>query len=249
MRPAFLTVFIVAAAFVLQQSVRVGVAQESGSGVAAGVASGATTTGNLGAMGGALSLGLTGGRRPFYRLQHSDTIELSFPFVPEFNQVLTIQPDGFIALKGAAAVAAAGKTLDELRTQIDLAYSNILRDPEVAITLKDFDRPYFIVSGEVTRPGKYELRSNTSVIEAVAIAGGFTSQARHSEVVLFRSQSDEPVAARTLDIKKLLKNRTLAEDLSLHPGDMVFVPQNAISKVRRYLPLPTTGVYVNPTPF
>jgi protein involved in polysaccharide export with SLBB domain len=84
------------------------------------------------------------------------------------------------------------------------------------------------------------------VIEAVAIAGGFTSQARHSEVVLFRALAGEEVKARTLDVKRLLKTKDLAEDLQLRPGDMVFVPQSTISKVRKYLPLPTTGVYVNP---
>jgi polysaccharide export outer membrane protein len=200
-------------------------------------------------MGGALSLGLTGGRRPFYRLQYSDTVEVNFPFAPEFNQTLAVQPDGFVALRGTSAVFASGKTLAELQEQIDLAYSEILRNPEVTVTLKEFDKPYFIVSGEVIRPGKYELRSNTTVIEAVAIAGGFTGQARHSEVVLFRPQADDKAEARTLDIKKLLKTRELSEDLRLRAGDIIFVPQSTISKVRKYLPLPTTGVYLNPTPF
>ena len=249
MRSAFLTALITAAIFCLQQTVVVGVAQVSGSGDSAGVVSRATTTGNLGATGGALSLGLTGGRRPFYRLQYSDTVELTFPFVPELNQSLTVQPDGYIALKGANSIPAEGKTLAGLQQQINEAYSQILHDPEVTVTLKEFDKPYFIVSGEVKRPGKYELRSETTVIEAVAIAGGFTSEARHSEVVLFRPERDNEVEARTLDIKKLLKTRALSEDLRLHPGDMIFVPQNTISKVLKYLPLPTTGVYINPTQF
>ena len=249
MRSALLTAFIAAAAFLSQQAIEVAAAQEGGLDASAGVASGATATGNLGEMGGALSLGLTGGRRPFYRLQYSDTVEVNFPFAPEFNQTLAVQPDGFVALRGTSAVFASGKTLAELQEQIDVAYSEILRNPEVTVTLKEFDKPYFIVSGEVIRPGKYELRSNTTVIEAVAIAGGFTGQARHSEVVLFRPQPDDKAEARTLDIKKLLKTRELSEDLRLRAGDIIFVPQSTISKVRKYLPLPTTGVYLNPTPF
>src|SRR5262249_14156891 len=156
-------------------------AQESVPDALNGAVAGAGATGNLGAMDGALSLGLTGRRCPFDRLQTSDTVEVNFPFAPEFNQSITIQPDGFAALKGADSVLAVGKTLAELSDAVDLAYSKILREPQVRVTLKDFDKPYFIVSGEVTRPGKYELRSETKVIEAVAIAGGFTSQARHSE--------------------------------------------------------------------
>lgn len=157
-----------------------------------------------------------------------------------------MQPDGSVALEGAESVLAADKTLAELGLDIDQAYAKTLRDPEVTVTLKEFDKPYFIVSGEVTRPGKYELRSETTVVEAVAIAGGFTGQARHSEVVLFRTIAGDAAEARTLDIKKQLKTKSLAEDLRLRPGDIVFVPQNTISKVRKYLPLPTTGVYVNP---
>jgi protein involved in polysaccharide export with SLBB domain len=68
-------------------------------------------------------------------------------------------------------------------------------------------------------------------------------------VVLFRPQPDDKAEARTLDIKKLLKTRELSEDLRLRAGDIIFVPQSTISKVRKYLPLPTTGVYLNPTPF
>lgn len=236
---------LAAAGLVMQQVIGVATAQESEPDALAGAVSRAGATGNLGAMDGALSLGLTGGRRPLYRLQTSDTVEVNFPFAPEFNQITTVQPDGFVALKGADSVLAANKTLAELGEQINQAYVNVLRDPEVRVTLKDFNKPYFIVSGEVTRPGKYELRSETTVIEAVAIAGGFTSQARHSEVVLFRALAGAS-EARTLDIKRLLKTKSLAEDLRLRPGDMVFVPQNTISKVRKYLPLPTTGVYVNP---
>ena len=246
MRSALLFALLAAAGLVMQQAVGVATAQESVPDVLEGAVLRAGATGNLGAMDGALSLGLTGGRRPFYRLQISDTVEVNFPFTPEFNQTLTVQPDGFAALKGADSVLAVGKTLTELADLINEAYSTTLRQPEVRVTLKDFDKPFFIVSGEVTRPGKYELRSATTVIEAVAIAGGFTGQARHSEVVLFRALAGDATETRTLDIKKLLKTKAIAEDLSLRPGDMVFVPQNTISKVRKYLPLPTTGVYVNP---
>lgn len=246
MRSALLFVLIAAAGLVMQHGVWVAVAQESGSDALVGAVSGAAATGNLGAMDGALSLGLTGGRRPFYRLQRSDTVEVNFPFAPEFNQTLTVQPDGYVALKGAGGVSAAGKTLAELGEQINQAYAKTLREPEATVTLKEFDKPFFIVSGEVTHPGKYELRSETTVVEAVAIAGGFTGQARHSEVVLFRALAGDATEARTLDVKKLLKTKSLTEDLRLRPGDMVFVPQNTISKVRKYLPLPTTGVYVNP---
>ena len=77
------------------------------------------------------------------------------------------------------------------------------------MALKEFERPYFIVGGEVGKPGKYELRSDTTVAEAVQIAGGLTQQAKHSQVVLFRRVNDDLVETRLLNLKKMLKESSL----------------------------------------
>ena len=114
---------------------------------------------------------------------------------------------------------------------------------------KTFEHPYFIVGGEVGHPGKYELHSDTIVAEAVAIAGGFTQQAKHSQVIVFRRVNDDLVETRLLNLKKMLGEKNLREDVHLRPGDLVFVPQNAMSKIERYLTRPTAGMYVSPTQF
>jgi protein involved in polysaccharide export with SLBB domain len=121
-----------------------------------------------------------GDRHPLYRLSKSDTMEVNFTFSPDFNQALTVQPDGFVALRGAGMLYAEGLTTPQMQQAVANAYRGFLRQPEVTVTLKDFDKPYFLASGEVARPGKYELRGDLTVNEAVAIAGGFTQQARHS---------------------------------------------------------------------
>jgi protein involved in polysaccharide export with SLBB domain len=88
-----------------------------------------------------------------------------------------------------------------------------------------------------------------TVAEAVQIAGGLTQQAKHSQVVLFRRVNDELVEARLLNLKKMLKETSLKEDAHLRPGDMVFVPQNTISKIARYFTKPSLSMYVSPTQF
>lgn len=198
---------------------------------------------------GELSPALTGERRPLYRLHKSDVVDLSFTFSSEFNQTLTVQPDGFVTLKDAPETYVEGMTLEELQAAIKKVYADILHDPEVTIALKDFDKPYFIASGEVSRPGKYELRGDTTVTEALAIAGGFNGQAKHSQVVLFRRVSDGLAESRVLNVKHMLHARDLTEDLHLRPGDLLFVPQNTISKVRRYMPVSSLGAYWNPAQF
>lgn len=202
--------------------------------------------------GGADGLGnptLGGEHRPLYRLRPSDVVEVTFTVAPEFNQTLTIQPDGYVSLKDAGLVNAQGLDLQEFREAVEKAYRGYLHDPEAAVMLKDFEHPYFIVGGEVGKPGKYELRSDTTVVEAVQIAGGFTPQSKHSQVVLFRRVNDDLVEARLLDVKRMLGARGLKEDAHLRPGDMVFVPQNTISKIARYLSRPSLSMYVSPTQF
>ena len=184
-----------------------------------------------------------------YRLRKGDTFDVDMVFSPEFNQTLAVQPDGFVTLKGIGSVHVEGKTIPELIETLKSAYAGILRDPVISISLKDFEKPYFIASGEVGRPGKYDLRSSLTVTEGVAIAGGFTEKSKHSQVVLFRPLPTGGYEAKLLDSKKLLASRNLSEDLQLQPGDLVYVPQNRISKIKPFLPTSSIGAYLGPGVF
>jgi polysaccharide biosynthesis/export protein len=190
-----------------------------------------------------------GERHPLYRLTKSDVVDVNFTFSPDYNQSLTVQPDGFVVLKGAGPVLAEGLTLPQLQQKIAGAYRGVLHEPEVTLSLKDFDKPYFLASGEVTKPGKYELRGDVTVNEAIAIAGGFTQQARHSQVVVFRRVSSEVAETHVLDVKRMLYSRDLREDLHLRPGDFIYVPQNRMSKVRKFVPTNSLSWYMNPLQF
>ncbi len=198
---------------------------------------------------GAWSPALTGVRRPLYRLFKSDVVTISFTFSPEFDQTVSVQPDGYVVLKGVKPLPAEGTTVPELQDAITRVYAGFLHDPVVTVELKDFDKPYFIVGGEVNHPAKYELRSDTRVTEAVAIAGGLTARAKHSQIVLFRRVSDDLVESRVLDVKAMLESRNMAEDIHLRPGDFLFVPQNLISKIKQYLPTSSLSMYASPTQF
>ena len=145
-----------------------------------------------GGAGGTGDPAFRGERHPLYRLTKSDVVDASFTFSPDYNQLLTVQPDGFVMLKGGGSVFAEGLTLPELDQAMTDRYSGFLHHPEITLTLKDFDKPYFLASGEVVKPGKYELRGDTTVNEAIAMAGGLTQQALHSQVVVFRRFSRTP---------------------------------------------------------
>jgi len=185
-------------------------------------------------------------RNPRYCLRKGDSFDVDFAFSPEFNQTVVVQPDGYITLRGAGTMRVEGQTVPELTETIKKAYANILHDPVITVALKDFEKPYFVAAGQVAKPGKYDLRSDITLVEAVNIAGGFTEASKHSQVLLFRRVSNEMVEARVFDVKKMLASHNLQEDPHLLPGDMLFVPQNAISKIRHYLPTSSLGMYANP---
>lgn len=184
-----------------------------------------------------------------YQLRKGDAFELEFAFSPEFNQTVTIEPDGYITLKSVGTIKAEGLTIPELTTSVERAYSGILHDPVVTVDLKDFEKPYFLAAGQVSKPGKYDLRSDLTITEGVAIAGGFTEASKHSQVVLFRPGNNGMTEARVVNVKKMMSSRNLTEDIYLRPGDMIFVPQNRISKIQRYLPTSSLGMYGFPSSF
>jgi polysaccharide export outer membrane protein len=181
-----------------------------------------------------------------YKIHSADVLELGFPFTPEFNQTVTVQPDGYITLRGVDGIRVEGQTLPEVTNSLRTAYTKVLHDPVVNVELKDFEKPYFIVGGEVGRPGKFDLRGETSATEAVAIAGGLKDSAKHSQVLLFHRVPDGWMQVKKLDMKKMLKNADLNEDAYLQPGDFLYIPKNAMSKIAKFIPTSSVGLYANP---
>lgn len=180
-----------------------------------------------------------------YRIGTSDVLDIEFPLVPEFNQVVTVQPDGFISLKSVGDLHAAGLSTPELKEAIRTAYKNTLNEPVFTITLKDYQKPYFTAIGKVIKPGKYELRGDTTVTEAIAMAGGFDDAAKHSQVLLFHHATKDRVEIKKLDIKHLLATGNTAEDVVVQPGDMIMVPKSALAKVKPWIPSASMGAYTN----
>lgn len=180
-----------------------------------------------------------------YTVHPSDTIQLTFPLTPEFNQTVIVQPDGYISLLGVGDLLATGQTLPELTQSLHKAYGEILREPVIFVDAKDFEKPYFVVSGQVDKPGKFDWRGDVTVTQAVALAGGFKDSAKHSQVLLFRRVSDGWAEARLINVKQMMNAKNLREDPELQPGDMLYVPKNAISKIKPFIPLPSLGAYVN----
>ena len=185
-------------------------------------------------------------RHPRYELKPSDVFDVSFEYTPEFNQTVTVQPDGYVTMRGVGDVEVGGKTVEQATETIRSSYEKLLNHPQVSVVLKDFQKPYFVADGQVGHPGKFELRDDTTVSQAIAMAGGFLPSAKHSQVVLYRRVSDKWMQGTVIDVKKMEKDHDLSEDAHLQPGDMVFVPKNGISKAMPFLPIPSANVSMIP---
>ena len=185
-------------------------------------------------------------RNPRCQLHSADVLELTFPFTPEFKQTVTVQPDGYISLRGVDSILVQGQTLPQVSDSLRRAYGKILHEPVVDVELKDFQKPYFIVGGEVGHPGKHDLRGETTTTEAVAIAGRLKDSAKYSKLLLFHRAPDGWIQARKLNMKEMLKHANLDEDAYLQPGDFLYLSKNSRPKFSRFIPTSSLGMDTNP---
>jgi polysaccharide export outer membrane protein len=175
-------------------------------------------------------------RHPRYVLQREDVLLISFPLSTELNQTVTIQPDGYVNLQNAGSVYAQGLTAPELAEVIKKAYAGILHDPIVNIDVQDFQKPFFTVSGQVGKPGQYELRSDITVAEAIAVAGGMTMPTAKTQIFLFHRVSKDWMEVKKVNLKDVLNGKNVNEDATVLPGDMIYVPEKFIANFRKYVP-------------
>ena len=182
-------------------------------------------------------------RTPRYRLQTSDVVEIQFKFTPEFTQTVTLQPDGFVPLQIAGEIKLQDLTLEEARVAIVAKYAGILHQPAVTLTLKEFNKPFVIVGGEVTKPGKLDLRGELSLTDAVTMAGGFTPNAKQDQVLLFRRVNPEMVEVKRINVRDILGKGKFAEDIRLLPGDAIYASKSNMAKFDRFMAVSRLGFF------
>jgi polysaccharide export outer membrane protein len=179
-----------------------------------------------------------------YHLQPGDVLDVQFRYSPEFNQTVTVQPDGYISLEITGDLKVAGFTIEETRQAVLRQASKRLADPVAAIVLKEFQRPYFIVAGEVATPNKFEMRERVTALQAIMLAGGMKETAKSSQVVVFRNINSDVAEVKLLNLKNIRRTSDLENDLTLKPGDTVFVPRDKISKIERFMKIASVAAFM-----
>ena len=175
-------------------------------------------------------------QRPRYTLHPGDTVDLDLRFTPEYNQTLTVQPDGFINVNLIGEVKVGGLTLDEAHDPLVQKLSVPLNKPELNLVLKDFQHPYVVVGGDVVQPGQIELRQDMTAMQAVLLAGGFKANgSRFTHRCLSPHRFWNMGEVKILNLHKIENSKDLEHDMALQAGDMILVPQNRLATFSRYM--------------
>src|ERR1700730_10255891 len=157
--------------------------------------------------------------RQRYALRAGDILDLQYPYTPELNQTVTVLPDGYISLNLLGDVRVSDLTVEQAHDAIIAKGKERLNDPELNLSLKEFQPPYVVVAGQVAKPGTMNLRENTTAMQAILLSGGFSESAQTGQVLLFRKINGDTAEIRVLNLRKFRKTADLERDVQLQPGD------------------------------
>jgi polysaccharide biosynthesis/export protein len=187
-----------------------------------------------------------------YHLHTGDVLGLTYRYSPEYDATATVQPDGYADFPMLGELKLSGLTVDQARESILAEANKRLNDPEISVILKEFEKPYYIVGGEVGTPGRYEIRGPLTALRAVEIAGGIRETGKANQVLLIHPISETDATTRLINLKKIMNKGDISEDAPIQPGDIVIVPKTKLAKIEPYVKLANPGsygLYVNPTSF
>ena len=160
--------------------------------------------------------------QPEYRLGPEDVISVFVWKEPELTTTVVVRPDGKISLPLTNELEASGKTAVELQRQITEGLGRFINDPVVNVIVKQVNSLKISVLGEVRKPDVYRIQRQVSVLEAIAMAGGFTDFAKRNKVLLIRNTSAGPQRFR-IDVRQLIESDTGGQPYLLFPQDTIYV--------------------------
>jgi polysaccharide biosynthesis/export protein len=171
-----------------------------------------------------------------YVIAAGDVLDVKFIYNPEFNELaLPVRPDGRISLQLAPDVKAAGLTPTQLRELLSNSYASELKRPDAAVIVRSFASKKVFVDGEVAGPRFVDLIMPTTVMRAIAQAGGLRETARLSSVIVIRPDFQGKPVGTMIDLRKVIDGTDFTQDMYLMPYDIVYVPKSNIARVDKWV--------------
>jgi len=168
-----------------------------------------------------------------YIIGPEDVLDITVWKNADLSKTVQVRPDGRISLPLIGDVDTAGKTAAQLAETIVEKLKEYKENPQVSIVVKEVNSYAIYVLGEVMKPGKYPLKSKTTLLQAITLASGFTPAAARNKIVVFRfgeqGGKDMKIKASYDDI--IMQDESL-QNIQLTPGDTIVVPSETLVLIR-----------------
>jgi polysaccharide export outer membrane protein len=168
---------------------------------------------------------------PEYRIAPGDVLHVFVWREAELTRDVRVRPDGYVTVPLAGDLFAVAKTLKGLGAELTEALSKFVNAPVVTVTLAESSALRFYVVGAVNKPGEFPLAGRITVMQALALAGGFQEFAKTDEVKILRQELNvNGGVPRTRELvlpvnyKAIAQGQNLHQDFALKPGDVIVVP-------------------------
>jgi polysaccharide export outer membrane protein len=142
----------------------------------------------------------------------------------EISRSVPVRSDGKISLPLVGEVTAAGETPKKVEDEITAKLTNYISEPDVTVMVQEMKSQKINVLGQVVKPGSYPLTSTMTVLDAIAIAGGFRDFAKQKHVYVLRQQADGTQARLPFNYKDVIKGKNPNQNVKLQSRDTVVIP-------------------------
>jgi polysaccharide export outer membrane protein len=153
-----------------------------------------------------------------------DVLDISVWKEPELTKQIPVRSDGKISLPLLGDIQASGRTPLQLRLDITDKLKGYVEDPRVDIIVQQINSLKYNVFGEVGKPGSYVLNGGTTIVDAIALAGGLKDFANKKKIYILRINSLGVESRFTFNYEDFIKGKNTRQNILLKPRDTVVVP-------------------------
>jgi polysaccharide biosynthesis/export protein len=159
-----------------------------------------------------------------YAIGADDVLSINVWKEPELTRAVPVRSDGKISLPLIGELQAAGTTPKQLEEDIAKKLASYVSEPEVTVIVQEIRSRKFNVLGMVARPGSFPITHTMTVLDAIAVAGGFRDFAKQKSIYVLRQQPDGTQARLPFNYKDVVKGKSIEQNVKLQPGDTVVIP-------------------------
>jgi len=159
-----------------------------------------------------------------YVIGNDDMLGVNVWNEPQLTQSVPVRSDGKISLPLIGEIQAAGRTPLQLKDAITFKLGEYLSAPNVTVTVQQINSQKFNILGRVAKPGSYSLLATTTILDAIALAGGFQDFAKQKNIYILRRNSDGSEKRINFNYKDVIRGSHPEENIKLMPNDTIVVP-------------------------